>query len=171
MFSFYFFISATKQEENQLLDLMNFPVKIEVCSVANNKMSVVIWQKKRIKNFLAGEAVDSFYIFRTSKQKEINYLQFEELFLSNRCVLRTVVLWFDRKKNQWNVAIKFPKLNVFSFKIDGSKSRRNLLTNNFEDFFSRQIDGNSEMSVVIWQKKKSLLECGEQIPRIPKIRR
>ena len=69
MFSFYFFISATKQEENQLLDLMNFPVKIEVCSVANNKMSVVIWQKTRIKNFLAGEAVDSFYIILPSKQK------------------------------------------------------------------------------------------------------
>lgn len=153
VFSFYFFISATKQEENQLLDLMNFPVKIEVCSVANNKMSVVIWQKKRIKNFLAGEAVDSFYIFRTSKQKEINYLQFEELFLSNRCVLRTVVLWFDRKK-YYNVAIKFPKLNVFSFKIDGSKPRRNF-TNNFEDFFLVKL--METVKWVLWFDRKKIL--------------
>ena len=98
VFSFYFLFRLQNKKKINYCIWWIFPSKLKCALEQTRKWVVWFDREKVIKNFLAEEAVDSFYIILPSKQKEINSIWrtfLAKLMSAKYC---GVVIWQKNKR-------------------------------------------------------------------------
>ena len=131
----------------------------------------MLWfdRKKEIKKLFGGGSSGLIFYLPVLKTKRNQLFTIWRTFLVKlMCATYcSVVIW--QKKKSVECGYQIPKIECV-FILNWRLQNKKKFTNRFEDFFLVKL--METVKWVLWfDRKNSLLECGEQIPKIPKIRR